>query len=105
MGDGRYNLAIETSSRSASIALGCADRLIEAVDLPPQRRHNVGLMPAIDRLCGAHGVTPRDLAEVYVSLGPGSFTGLRVAVAAVKMLALAQGDEGGGRADAGGGGP
>lgn len=86
-----YSLAIETTSRVGEIALGRADALLDTVTLPPQRRHHVGLMPGIEGLCRAHGLGPRDIGEVYVSLGPGSFTGLRVAVAAAKMLALAGG--------------
>lgn len=85
----RYNLAIETTTSRGQIALGHDDALIEARHLPPQRRHNVGLVPGIDQLCREHRVTPRDLARIAVSLGPGSFTGLRVAIAAAKMLALA----------------
>lgn len=85
----RYNLAIETTTPNGQIALGRDEALIEARPLPPQRRHNVGLVPGIDQLCRDHGVSPGDVAQLYVSTGPGSFTGLRVAIAAVKMLALA----------------
>ena len=90
MADRDHNLAIETSSRRGALALGRGDTLLETVELPQQRRHHVGLMPGIDALCRARDLTPHDLGEVYVALGPGSFTGLRVAVAAVKMLALAR---------------
>lgn len=86
-----YNLAIETSGRVGSIALGRGDRVLATRELPHKRRHDVGLIPAIDTLCGEHGVAPRDLREVYVSLGPGSFTGLRVGITTAKMLALSLG--------------
>ncbi len=86
-----YNLAIETASRRGVIALGRGDRLLEAAELPVKRRHNIELIPAIASLCEKHGVAPAQLGEVYVSLGPGSFTGLRIALATVKMLALAHG--------------
>lgn len=85
-----YNLAIETASRAGRIALGRADDLLATADLPAARRHNVELIPAIDRLLADHGLGAADLAEVYLSLGPGSFTGLRIAVTTVKMLALAR---------------
>ncbi len=86
-----YNLAIETASRAGMIALGHGDELLATAALPVSRRHNIELTPAMDRLCAEHGVTPNQLGEVYVSLGPGSFTGLRIALATVKMLALAGG--------------
>lgn len=82
----RYNLAIETSSRHGSIALGCADDLLEMVDLPEQRRHAIELLPRIDQLCQSHGVRATDLGEIYVSVGPGSFTGLRIGITTAKTL-------------------
>lgn len=83
----RYQLVLETSSRSGSIALGCGDTLVQAVALPKPRRHRVDLMPTIEALCRDHGVQPQAIDEVYVSVGPGSFTGLRIAIATAKMLA------------------
>ena len=87
MPDRPFNLAIETSGRAGSVTLGCGDELIESRDLPPQQRHTADLMPTIDALCRDHAVAPRDLAELYLSIGPGSFTGLRIGVATAKTLA------------------
>ena len=85
-----YNLAIETSGKVGSISLGRGDELIETRVLEQKRRHNIELLPAVAGLCEAHGVGPGRIGELYVALGPGSFTGLRVALAAVKMVALCQ---------------
>ncbi|MEM1210030.1 MAG: tRNA (adenosine(37)-N6)-threonylcarbamoyltransferase complex dimerization subunit type 1 TsaB [Planctomycetota bacterium] len=82
-------LAIETSQRQASVAMGRGDELIESRELPQLKRHNLELMPTVDALMRDQGMGPDDLSEVYVSVGPGSFTGLRVAVATGKLLALA----------------
>lgn len=49
-------------------------------------RHGDDLMPAIDRMVRRAGHTPRDVSRVYVSIGPGGFTGLRVAVATAKAI-------------------
>jgi tRNA threonylcarbamoyladenosine biosynthesis protein TsaB len=48
-------------------------------------------MPTIDRLLGDCGFTPGDLEGLAVSIGPGSFTGLRVGLSTAKGLALALG--------------
>lgn len=85
------SLAIETSSSHGSIALGRGETLLASADVPQHRRHNLELMPAIARLCDTHHVGPCDLGEVYVSIGPGSFTGLRIGIATAKMLALTRG--------------
>lgn len=91
MTDPQHNLAIETSTRTGRVALGRGDDLLATAALPEKRRNNLDLVPTIDGLCGKNGLAPNDLAELYVSLGPGSFTGLRSAVAAAKMLSLTLG--------------
>ena len=47
-------------------------------------------LSAIDALCREHAVRPGDIGEVYISVGPGSFTGLRVAMSCAVTLTLAQ---------------
>ncbi|MEX2671839.1 MAG: tRNA (adenosine(37)-N6)-threonylcarbamoyltransferase complex dimerization subunit type 1 TsaB [Phycisphaeraceae bacterium] len=83
--DQLYSLAIETSGRAGSVSLGRGDALL-GTEQVGQRRHAVGLMPAIERLCEAHHVAREQLAEVYVSVGPGSFTGLRIGITTAKVL-------------------
>ncbi len=89
-----YNLAIETASRPGSVSLGQGDQLIDTLTLyhpGPGRQPPIELMVAIDRLTQAHNMAPTQLAEIYLSIGPGSFTGLRIAVATAKSLAYAVG--------------
>lgn len=79
-----------------SVALGRFDdpqvpTLIGAEPLSDQSRHDDDLMPAIDRLCRRHSVRPGDLAHLAISIGPGGYTSLRIAVATAKLLAEATG--------------
>jgi len=92
----RYSLAIETSSAVDSIALGRGDSLLRSVVLPDRsvgaskgqsRGGSSNLMAVIERLFREENLTPSELGEVYVSVGPGSFTGLRIAMATAQMLA------------------
>lgn len=96
-------LALETSNPSAdgpppgpSVALRdpSGTTLVEPLSphasSPAHRRgHDDDLLPAIDRLFTRAGLAPRDLAggAIAVSIGPGGFTGLRIACAAAKLLA------------------
>jgi len=83
----KHNLAIETAGIGGSLALGLDDELLAETELPVPGRNRVDLMPAIDALCHRQGVAAGDLGQLYLSIGPGSFTGLRIAVATAKMLA------------------
>ncbi len=86
-----YALALETSSLWGSAALGSAGQALAEQCLERPRKHASDLLPVIDRLCRDAGVEPAKLGEVFVSIGPGSFTGLRVGVTVARMLALAHG--------------
>jgi len=84
-------LAIDTSGPSGSIALaqcgpGDACRVLETVTIAGGT-FSAQLVPQIAALLDKHAFTKRDLAGFAVASGPGSFTGLRVGLAAVKALA------------------
>ncbi len=84
-------LAIEISQRVGSVAMRTAQGSIHLEYLSAAQgkagRHGDDLMPALDRLLARLDVQPRALSSVAVSIGPGSFTGLRIAVATARMLA------------------
>lgn len=83
-------LAIDTSSRQAGIALYDEARgLIAETTWHSANRHTEELMPAVAHMMTTTGATAADLRGIGVALGPGSFTGLRVGLAAAKGLALA----------------
>lgn len=79
-------LAIETSQRQGGVALRLQG-VIHTEPLQTHSRHDDDLLPAIDRLLSRCGLKPTDLTHVAVSIGPGGFTGLRIATATAKMFA------------------
>lgn len=82
-------LALETSGRAGSVALALGPELLDTGMFSGPQRHAVELHPTVDELFRRHGWTPGDLDQVYISAGPGSFTGLRIAVTMARTLALA----------------
>ena len=83
-------IALETSARSGSVALVNDDGTVLAEQQSPQDlKHAAALISILDNLTKRHAWSPRDIREIYVSAGPGSFTGLRVGITAAKTLALA----------------
>lgn len=84
-------LAVETSTLAGGAAVLEGDRVVGSTVLNIALTHSERLMAMIDRLLGDCGLTLDRLEGMAVSIGPGSFTGLRVGIATVKGLALATG--------------
>jgi tRNA threonylcarbamoyladenosine biosynthesis protein TsaB len=84
-------LAIETSGRHGSVAVARGPELLAQRELPATMRHAVELMPAVRDLTQAQGWKANQIDHLYLSLGPGSFTGLRIAVAIARALHQATG--------------
>jgi tRNA threonylcarbamoyladenosine biosynthesis protein TsaB len=82
-----FNLAVETTGRIGGIALGRGDDIVAVATFSTAFNHAVELLPTIDRLCRAHGCEPSALSELYVSGGPGSFTGLRIGITLARTSA------------------
>jgi tRNA threonylcarbamoyladenosine biosynthesis protein TsaB len=80
-------LALETSGRLGGIALADGPQLIEEVRLSEGLRHGRDLILVTKEACERAGWQPRQIDVVAVSIGPGSFTGLRIAVTAAKTIA------------------
>jgi tRNA threonylcarbamoyladenosine biosynthesis protein TsaB len=84
-------LAFDTSSRTASVALlRDRDVLYNAI-LHKDRNHSEVLLPAIDEACRLSNVPVRNIDLFACTIGPGSFTGLRIGVSTLKGLMLATG--------------
>jgi tRNA threonylcarbamoyl adenosine modification protein YeaZ len=82
-------LAVETSSRVGSVALARGETLLAETVFSATLRHSVEILPAISRLLERFAYTPDNIDQVHIALGPGSFTGLRIAAALAKTMSLA----------------
>ena len=82
---------METAGRDGSVALVDGGTVVAESTFPGGFRHAAGLLPLIDHLMRTQGWLSADLDHVYVSAGPGSFTGIRIGVTVAKALAIAAG--------------
>ena len=82
-------LAIDTSAKPVSCALAAGDRVLAEFYANTGLTHSQTLMPMIDHLLDVAGKTVSDLDAVAVNAGPGSFTGVRIGVSAVKGITFA----------------
>lgn len=89
-------LALDTATPVITVAVhevGSADdvegRLLAEHTAAESMRHGEHLMPAVEAVLEAAGVSRRDLVGVVTGVGPGPYTGLRVGVVTARVLALA----------------
>lgn len=81
-------LAVESAGRAASVAVLRGEQVLAEACAPPGRTGAESLLPCIDAALREAGVALAALGAFAVSVGPGSFTGLRVGIATVKGLAF-----------------
>jgi len=82
-------LAVETSGRIGSVVIAVGEQILgEAVFSGPMK-HSAEIFPAVCTLLDRFGRKPKDIEHIYISVGPGSFTGLRIAVTMAKTIHLA----------------
>ncbi len=85
-------LALETATLAGSIAIvDDVEGLIGEVKVSVKIAHSERLMPSIEWLLNASGISIKEIDVFAVSIGPGSFTGLRIGLSTVKGFAFATG--------------
>ena len=82
-------LGIDTSSKNLSVAIVENNKLLAEFNGKVHLRHSQDLIPTIKSLLKTSGFKLEDLDGFALSIGPGSFTGLRIGVSTVKGLSLA----------------
>lgn len=81
-------LAIDTSTETASIALSSEGRIIAEITWHAGQNHTAELVPNLNHLLTQVKIELKDINSVIVAKGPGSFNGLRVGMSFTKGLAL-----------------
>ncbi len=85
-------LAIDTSTNAGTVALYSSESgLVGEISINIKKTHSENIMVAIDNLLKLTEKTIQDVDKFAVSIGPGSFTGIRIGVAAAKGLAYSTG--------------
>lgn len=82
-------LAIDTSAAAASVCIAQENKIIGEFFINTRLTHSQTLIPMIEQLANNTGTNLKEFEAIAVNAGPGSFTGVRIGVAAVKGLAFA----------------
>lgn len=80
-------LAFDTSNQPLSVAVVEDEKILTEITINIKRNHSLQLMPAINEALEQANTTLDDIDRVAVAKGPGSYTGLRIAVTIAKSLA------------------
>jgi len=82
-------LAVETSGRIGSVVIALGEQMLSEARFSGPMRHSAEIFPVVHRLLDRFNRKPKEIEHIYISIGPGSFTGLRIAVALAKTMHLA----------------
>ena len=82
-------LALETSAKAVSAAVSEDGKILTSGYQDTGLTHSRTLMPIVEHILKNTGLTVADMDAIAVAAGPGSFTGIRIGVAAAKGLAFA----------------
>ncbi len=82
-------LAVETSGRAGSVALAQGPVIIDGIHFSAPLRHSAELFVSIAGLLKKAVLSQRDIRHIYISYGPGSFTGIRIAATMAKTMNFA----------------
>jgi tRNA threonylcarbamoyladenosine biosynthesis protein TsaB len=84
-------LAVDTTAFTGSVALLEKTRLIAELNIDSSSTYSERLLPAVDFLLKANQLKIQDMQGFAVSVGPGSFTGIRIGLSTVKSFSYASG--------------
>lgn len=84
-------LGFDSSSNAATVAIADENKVIGEFFVNTKKNHSQKLLPLIDKLLKETDLKISDLSGIAVSVGPGSFTGLRIGVSTAKGLAYSTG--------------
>ncbi len=81
-------LSIGTSGKNCTVAISEDNKIIKEININDGLTHSQNLLPAIDNLFKETSLNISDMDYYACSIGPGSFTGIRIGVATIKGICL-----------------
>ncbi len=84
-------MGIDTSGNTASVAIGDNEKIIAQTTIYTKLTHSQIILPLVERVIEDADLTLADLDGFAVANGPGSYTGLRIGISAVKAMCFSLG--------------
>ena len=82
-----FTILLDSSNTSLTVGLAKDDVLLESVSYEAWQSQSEHMIPELDNLLTKHNVERNQIGEVVVAVGPGSYTGVRIAITIAKTIA------------------
>lgn len=82
-------ILLDSSNRHLSVGIAKGEKLIDQTSYEAWQRQSEMMIPELDKLLKKHHFTKDDIGDVIVAIGPGSYTGVRIALTIAKVIVLA----------------
>ena len=86
-----FVILLDSSNTSLTVGLANKDKVLESVSYEAWQSQSEHMIPELDKLLNKYDVCYKDISDVVVSVGPGSYTGVRIAITIAKTIAVATG--------------
>ena len=84
-------LFLDTSSNTLLLSIYKDNKMIDKIILENSQEHSIYAVEKLSEILSNNNLTPKDVDEIFVSVGPGSFTGIRIGVTIAKTYAYCLG--------------
>ena len=82
-------ILLDSSNTNLSVGLAKDNLLLDYISYEAWQRQSEYMIPELDKLLAKYGVKKEDISDVIVANGPGSYTGVRIAITIAKVIATA----------------
>lgn len=86
-----FVILLDSSNTSLTVGLANANGVLDSTSYEAWQSQSEHMIPELDALLNKYNVTYKDISDVVVSVGPGSYTGVRIAITIAKTIAVATG--------------
>jgi tRNA threonylcarbamoyladenosine biosynthesis protein TsaB len=84
-----FNLTLDTSTNLIVLALSFKSTLVDSRQIPHQNKLSCSLIPSLEEMLQKNKISMKEISTLFVGIGPGSYTGTRIAVATMQALSIA----------------
>ncbi len=86
-----FVILLDSSNTSLTVGLANENGVLDSTSYEAWQSQSEHMIPELDTLLNKHNVSYKDISDVVVSIGPGSYTGVRIAITIAKTIAVATG--------------